>query len=110
MNIEYLITLLIVLVIAILIHSYFKMDLFKNEQYIFLFMMFLIIGFVWDYIGVLRGFWVYPTGNSIDILIFNLPIEELLFYLIVPYFIIVLYRVTRKNTGKPSKPWRRQKK
>ena len=100
-NIEYLITLLIVLALSIAIHIHFKMDLFKKKQYLYIFVVFIIIGFIWDYIGVLRGFWSY--GNGMGITTFNLPVEELLFYIVIPYFIIVVYRATRQNKKEPNK-------
>ena len=100
-NPEYLITLLSLLALGIVIHTYFKMDLFKKTQYIYIFIVFIIIGFVWDYVAVQRGFWTY--GEGIGIILFNLPIEEYLFYIVIPYFIIVVYRATRQNKKEPKK-------
>lgn len=40
-----------------------------------------------------RGHWVFPTGKNINIFIGLMPFEEYLFILIIPYFIITIYKL-----------------
>lgn len=54
-----------------------------------------VIYIIWDSVAVLRGDWSFNrsfiTGNNL----FNLPIEEILFFITVPYSCIFIYEVIR---------------
>jgi len=52
-----------------------------------------IIGMTWDYFATWRQHWAFPGNGLIGIYIFGLPIEEFLFFLIMPYFAFTLYKI-----------------
>lgn len=43
------------------------------------------------------GWWTYPGTGTTHLFIGPLPIEEWLFYLVVPYFGIVVYKLVEKK-------------
>jgi lycopene cyclase domain-containing protein len=58
----------------------------------------LFIGGLWDSYAILKGYWSFKEEFFIGINIGVMPLEEYLFMLIIPFLVLVLYRiVTRKN-------------
>jgi len=58
----------------------------------------LVIGGLWDTYAILRGYWSFREQFFIGINIGVMPLEEYLFMLIIPFLVLVLYRiVTRKS-------------
>ena len=54
--------------------------------------LFFIIGSIWDSWAVWRGYWNFEEGKGlIGITIGFLPLEEYLFFLIFPYFLLTIY-------------------
>ena len=66
--------------------------------------LFFIIGTIWDTFAIMRGHWTFPSENNLGIVLGVIPLEEYLFILIVPYFIITIYKLIdskfRKNRKK----------
>lgn len=52
-----------------------------------------IIGVVWDTIAIARNHWVFPQGKNVGIYIGLMPLEEYLFIFIVPYSILIVYKI-----------------
>jgi lycopene cyclase domain-containing protein len=46
---------------------------------------------LWDILATKRGDWAFSELHTIGIHIFNLPIEEIIFFFVVPYSIIFIY-------------------
>jgi lycopene cyclase domain-containing protein len=46
----------------------------------------------WDIIATERGDWGFNYDHTLPIRIFNLPVEEILFFITVPYSMIFLYK------------------
>ncbi len=46
----------------------------------------------WDILAVSRGHWSFGLEHTLNIVIINQPIEEIKFFLVVPFFGIVVYR------------------
>lgn len=46
---------------------------------------------LWDILATKRGDWAFSELHTIGIHIFNLPIEEVLFFFVVPYSIIFIF-------------------
>lgn len=58
-----------------------------------------LIYFLWDIFAVIRGDWYFNPGFVSEILFFNLPVEEVLFFITVPYSCIFIYEVIKSYTG-----------
>ena len=54
---------------------------------------FFLFGIVWDSLAILRGHWSFPVDKTLGITIGLMPLEEYLFILIIPYFIITIYKL-----------------
>lgn len=59
--------------------------------------IFFAVGTAWDTFAVWRGHWYFDYSNLVGLKIGLLPIEEYLFFLIIPYFIITFYRFLKKE-------------
>ena len=55
--------------------------------------LFFLVGVVWDTFAIWRGHWVFPAGKTLGITIGLMPLEEYLFILIIPYFVITIYKL-----------------
>jgi len=48
---------------------------------------------IWDEIFTLRKVWGFSDNRIVGLKIFNLPVEEILFFVVVPYALIFIYEV-----------------
>jgi lycopene cyclase domain-containing protein len=60
-------------------------------------MAFFLIGVIWDSYAVYKGLWNFTGTGLIGIKIGLLPLEEYLFFLIVPFSILTAYKVLEKK-------------
>lgn len=67
----------------------------KRERVIVV-LIFFIIGVVWDSYAIWRGHWSFGDTGLTGITIGLMPLEEYLFILIVPFWIITTYKVLIK--------------
>jgi lycopene cyclase domain-containing protein len=55
------------------------------------------VGFlVWDYLAVRAGWWWFDTEYLIGVFIGTLPLEELLFFLVIPVCGLLTYEAVRR--------------
>ncbi len=91
---EYFLILIGFLSLGIFLEWKFRIHIYhsRKERIVTTLTIFLI-GMVWDYFATWRQHWVFPGSGLIGIHLFGLPIEEFLFFLIMPYFAITLYKI-----------------
>jgi lycopene cyclase domain-containing protein len=92
-NYYYLATVSILLVIAVALEIIYHEHLFSfwKERLIWV-LLSLGFGIPWDYYAIPNGHWVFPGEGILGVTIFGfIPIEELLWFLIVPYFWLTVY-------------------
>ena len=91
---EYLTILLFFFISALFLEWKFYIHLYhsKRERIIITF-LFFIVGIVWDTFAVWRGHWNFPGNGLIGIQIGLLPIEEYLFFLIMPFWTLTIYKL-----------------
>jgi len=96
---EYLVTLIFVFLVSISLKLKYKIQLFNSvKEGLLLAILLLVIGGLWDTYAILRGYWSFREQFFIGINIGVMPLEEYLFMLIIPFLVLVLYRiVTRKS-------------
>jgi len=96
---EYLATLIFVFLVSISLKLKYKIQLFNSvKEGLLLAILLLVIGGLWDTYAILRGYWSFREQFFIGIDIGVMPLEEYLFMLIIPFLVLVLYRiVTRKS-------------
>lgn len=86
MKAEYLIVLAVSFAGPFILSFSRKLDFYKYPARLILslgipFALFV----VWDIIAASRGHWVFNTNYITGIRIFNLPIEEILFFIVIPF-------------------------
>jgi lycopene cyclase domain-containing protein len=60
---------------------------------------------VWDFYFTSNGFWGFNHEYILGIYIFNLPIEEVLFFIVVPFACTFIYEVTKYYFSKVNLQW-----
>ncbi|TSC69940.1 MAG: lycopene cyclase [Parcubacteria group bacterium Gr01-1014_46] len=98
MKYEYLLILLFFLLVALFLEWKYRIHLYnsKKERLIITFILFFI-GIVWDNFAVWRGHWSFPGNGLLGINVGFIPVEEYLFFLIMPFWAITMYKIlTRK--------------
>ncbi len=91
---EYLILLIITFGITLILEKIHHIHLYHNrKERLEIVGLFFIIGVVWDWYAILRGHWVYPPTSNTGVFIGLMPIEDYFFMLVIPYFIITIYKL-----------------
>lgn len=92
----YITILALLLIISLYLENKYKIHLFSSKkERIIIPIIFFIIGVIWDSVAVANGHWYFNYDNLIGIKIGLLPLEEYLFFLILPYFLLTIYRVMK---------------
>ncbi len=95
---EYLLILSSFLLIAILLDWKYHVKIYDSwKERIAIPLFYFIFGVAWDSFAVYRGHWSFEGAGLIGIKIGILPLEEYLFFLILPYFAITTYKALRKK-------------
>jgi lycopene cyclase domain-containing protein len=59
-----------------------------------------IIFVLWDIAAVYLGHWQFGISHMTGIVLLNQPLEELLFFIVVPFFYVVAWECSKKYLGK----------
>ena len=95
---EYLVILISVFLISISLKLKYNIQLFNSaKEGMLLAVLLLAIGGLWDSYAILRGYWSFNRQFFIGISIGVMPLEEYLFMLIIPFLVLVLYRIVTKE-------------
>lgn len=98
LNMEYLIVLSGLFLTSFFLEKKYHMHLYQSrKERRIIPLIFFVIGTIWDSFAVYRGHWYFNTTKLIGIKIGLLPLEEYLFFLIIPYFILTLYRFLKRK-------------
>jgi lycopene cyclase domain-containing protein len=101
---EYLIILGIIFVVTLLLEKIYHIHLYHNrKERCEIVILFFIMGVIWDSYAIWRGHWVYPPTSNTGIFLGLMPIEDYFFVLILPYFIITLYKIIDSKYRKARK-------
>ena len=94
----YLVTLLVFFALALWLEWKFRVHLYATRKdRILITLMFFVIGVAWDSFATIHRTWIYPGNGLVGIWIGVLPLEEYLFSLIVPFWIMTVYRVLNRK-------------
>ncbi len=92
----YVISVAILLVAGLILEYIFNEHLFKHRRARIMWaLVFLFIGTVWDQYGISQHHWDFPGKSILGIKVGIIPIEEFLWYLIVPYFCLTVYKTVQ---------------
>jgi len=91
--VTYIQILLLVYFFFLFLNSKLKIIVYhKPTHALFISLIFLALGYLWDSYAVSQGHWLFNSEKLINIKISNLPIEEYLFFIIIPYCSISLHK------------------
>ena len=91
---DYIAILGVLLLCIIVIKLRYRVQIYKSTRHaITSTLLFLVVGVAWDSFSIYRGIWTFPGTGTLGILIGLMPLEEYLFILILPLWILTLYRV-----------------
>ena len=94
MSLEYLIILLLIFFITLFLEKKNHIHLYNSKSERFEIVgFFFLFGVIWDTFAIFRGHWFFPLKKTLGITIGLMPLEEYLFILIIPYFIITIYKL-----------------
>jgi lycopene cyclase domain-containing protein len=93
---EYTFVLIFLAVVALILEYRYRIRLYSSRRERWLIpLFFFFVGLGWDSFAVWRGHWYFDYSNLLGIQIGLLPLEEYLFFVVIPYFILTVYRVLK---------------
>ena len=95
---EHLLVLIILLLIAVFIEWKYHVHLYHSRKERFIISgIFVIVGVLWETIAISRGHWIFTGKGLVGITIGLMPLEEYLFMIIVPFWILTVYKILDKK-------------
>ncbi len=90
---SYLSILIIIFLLTLFFEFKFRIHLYHSmKERIAVTLTILLFSMLWDYYAVSHSHWVYPGTGIVGFRLFGLPIEDFLFFLIVPYAVLTVYK------------------
>lgn len=84
---------IILLMCGIAIEIVFREHLFRHRSARIMWaLIFLFIGTVWDQYAIPHEHWIFTGKGILGLYIEVIPIEEFMWFLIVPYFCLTVYK------------------
>lgn len=72
----------------------YKVHLYRSQrERVLISLLFFVVGVCWDSFAVFQRHWIFPGDGLIGIKIGLLPIEEFLFFLIMPFWTLTVYKI-----------------
>jgi len=79
-------------IVPILGSFYPPLKFYRDKQALFLSVAIVSLVFIgWDIFAVLRGHWYFMPGGAGNIWIVGLPLEEALFFVVIPFSYIFIW-------------------
>jgi lycopene cyclase domain-containing protein len=100
-NLHYAYVLIFIAICAVGVNFGFKLQ-FSKKLKLFLLTdsLILVIYLIWDFWAVSKGSWFFDSNQILGIMLLDkLPIEEVLFFIIVPMMSVITYLALTKLTG-----------
>lgn len=60
-----------------------------------------LIFVLWDMWAVFQGHWSFNPNFTLGFFIINQPLEEILFFFVIPFFYIVVWEILKKKSIHP---------
>jgi len=96
---EYFIVLAVCLAVPLALSGSKELDFYKYPSRLLLAIGLPFILFViWDIIVTSRGHWSFNPNYTVGFKIFNLPVEEVLFFIVIPFCAIFTWESVKYFT------------
>ena len=90
---EYALILMVILAITLFFELKFKVHLYHSmKERIIVTLNIALFGVIWDYYATYRQHWIFLGPGLLGLRILGLPIEEFLFFIIIPYACLTMYK------------------
>ncbi|MEK6835015.1 MAG: lycopene cyclase domain-containing protein [Nanoarchaeota archaeon] len=95
---EYFLILIGILIVTIFFEWKYNIHLYHSrKERLIVTLNIFIFGVIWDYYATYNQHWTFSGPGLIGIKLIGLPIEEFLFFLILPYGALVMYKYYDKR-------------
>ena len=100
-NLHYAYVLIFIAICAVGVNFGFKLQFSKKfKLFLLTDSLILVIYLIWDFWAVSKGSWFFDPDQILGIMLLGkLPIEEVLFFIIVPLMTVLTYLALTKLTG-----------
>jgi len=96
MKYEYFLVLGLTVIVPLLKSFNKELNFFQSKKRFFLSMIIPFLIFVLiDIIAVIRNLWYFNENFTVGIKVFNLPIEEVLFFIVIPFSCLFLWETIK---------------
>ncbi|MDO8628142.1 MAG: lycopene cyclase domain-containing protein [Nanoarchaeota archaeon] len=91
---EYLLILVSIFIINILVEWKYHVHLYHSrKERVTIVLILFVSALLWDWYAIWRGHWVYPGNGLVGLFIARIPVEDFLFFLVVPQSVLVVYKL-----------------
>lgn len=106
---DYILVVSLLLIASLFLEYFFRERLFHSlKERVLWASAALIIGIPWDWYAIPRQHWTFSGKGILGIYFGPLPIEELLWFLVVPYFWLTVYEaIHTRNDLRGKKKWKK---
>jgi lycopene cyclase domain-containing protein len=95
---EYFVILVIIFLTSFILHKLSGVRLYKSLKHILVVNgIALVLGIVWDHIALTRGHWVFGEQYLLGPKAGLMPVEEMIFILVMMYFALVIYKIAERK-------------
>jgi lycopene cyclase domain-containing protein len=100
MRYSYLLLLAACVVVTLPLEYAFRARVYRRPRRLLLTLLPVVAVFgAWDAYAIARGHWTYDPRQTIGAALGNLPLEELLFFVVIPTCSLLTYEAVRRVLG-----------
>jgi len=98
---KYMLVLILSVIIPFVLSFYPPLKFYRNIKALFYSITLIVVIFgTWDIFATFRGHWYFNPSGVWSFIIINLPIEEVLFFVIIPFCCIFTWEALIHIKGK----------
>lgn len=100
MRASYLLVLAACAAVTLPLEYVFRARVYRRPRRWLLSLLPVVAVFVaWDVYAIARGHWTYDPRQTVGVVLGNLPLEELLFFVVIPTCALLTYEAVRNVLG-----------
>lgn len=93
---SYMLILMISIIGPLVLSFYPPLRFYQDIRALFMSIALIVVIFgAWDVVATMRGHWYFVSEHVWDIRIFHLPIEEILFFVVIPFCCILSWELIK---------------